>query len=342
MSEDTETAGGTESQTDGGQLADILPSANESDKNSATDNQPLIQNQKADKPAGYHPVDLSNLPEDVRKPIEERFRYMYGQIKGNERKVKEVFSIADQQAQKIEELMSGVGQVVDHLQNKSLDDLESQAKSQLRAAHESGDIDGFITANDRLSEIKAKKLLAAERAKSQKTERPKQTNQYRSASEIASSAEMDGELSSDDGRAISAWQSETDSSGATLRPWAHSRNPENPTADPLYRRALIESAAVFDEASPWASKTTAEKLAEIDRRMGLTRNSGSQSVMGGNMGGQLTTQRKSAKLTLTPEQEKIAIRMNVGAKHSSKPRSDAEKIQAYLDQMKKVSARGAK
>jgi hypothetical protein len=314
--------------TDGQQIpASVLPEAQESEKNAATDNQALTQD---NKPAGYHPVDLNGVPEEYRKPIEERFGYFMSQIRENKRTLNEYRGVAQSQAEKIEELMSGVGQVVDHLQTKSLDEAEALVKQQMRTAHEAGDTDSFITANERLAEIKAKKIAQQQRPKAETQPKPKAKG-YHSASEMADDAIADGEINTEEGRAIAAWQGERDAAGNSLRPWAKTRNPENPTADPLYRRALIEAAAVFDEASPWASKTTSDRLAEVDRRMGLTRNTGTQTVMGG----QLTNARKPQKLTLSSDAQKLALKIGKG-------KNDTEKLDWYRKQLEKTNSKGAR
>jgi hypothetical protein len=302
-------------ETDGQQLPDsALPEAN---------TLPTAE----EKPAGYYPVDLDDLPEEKRQVIEDRFKYMYGQIKGNERKLNEFRGIAQSQSEKIEELMNGVGQVVDHLQNKSFAENELSIRQQMKAAHESGDTDSFISLNEKLTEIKARKIALEKPRDKEKTEPRK----YDSASDMANDAVSDGEINTEEGRTISVWQDEKDASGQSLRPWAKTRNPKEPTADPLYRRALIEAAAVFDEASPFAGKTTAEKLAEVDRRMGLTRNSNSQTVIGG----QLTNARKPQKLTLSPDAQRLALKIGKG-------KNDTEKLDWYRKQLEKTNSKGAR
>lgn len=292
--------------------------------------------EKPEKPAnGYQgPVDLSGLPEDVRAPIEARFAHLSRLMKKNELKstseLSEWRKVAAEQSKIIEELQSGVGQVVDHLQDKSLNDAEAKIEERLAAAHEAGDTKAFIAAQKDLAKLEAKKLLLDEKKKAAPVKEVKQEQKpqnYRSASEMADAATADGELGSEDATAVSAWQDEKDTNGNLLRPWAHTKNPDNPTNDPLYRRALIESAAVFDESSPWANKTITEKLAEVDRRMGLQRSSATQTVLGGS----LTSARKGTKIALTSNQEQIAIK----TKFAGPKATDAQHLEAYRKQVER-------
>jgi hypothetical protein len=284
--------------TDGAGLETALPEAIQTEE----------KQEERTRPAGYDPVSLEGLPDEIRKPIEQRFGYFMGQIRENKKTLNEYRSLTREQSEKLEEVMSGMGQVVDHLEGKSLAEAETLARQQMKAAHESGDTDGYITANERLTEIKAKKLYISEQQKNQpKTKKePVQTVQ-----DLPDTPEA---------RAVGAWQDEPADHGGPLRPWAFDSHPD-------FERAQIEAAAVFHPKSSFANKTVTEKLAEVDRRMGLTRGS-SQSVMGGS----LTSQRKTQKLTLSPKQNEIATR----TKFAGPGKSDAEHIEAYRKQLEKV------
>lgn len=331
-----------ETQPDGAQLAGVLQPVE------ATESEPAKETTREEtreqpKPktngSGYQPpVDLSGLPDEYREPIEARFAHLSRLMKKNETKysgeLTQWRTLAEEQSKAIEELRGGVGAVVDHLQTKSLADSEAQIKQQMRAAHEAGDTDAYIAANEKLAEIKAKRIDIERQQKAQK-EQPKKeaATQYpRSASHLANEAVTDGELDSGDARAVSAWQSETDETGNLLRPWAHTRNPGNPEADPLYRRAIIEAAAVFDEASPWANKSIAEKLEEVDRRMGVAKPRTGQAVMGGN----LTIPRKSSKLTLSDDARNLAIRTKFGGPKAKSDDDHVEAYRTYREQLEKV------
>lgn len=327
-----------EAATDGQSIAGALPAAvdSASTQDSTEATQPAATQDTRPNGGYAPPVDLSGLPEEYRGPLEARFAHMSKLMKKTESKYASRISERDQllaeQSRIIEELQSGMGAVVEHLSDKSLNDAEAQAKQQLREAHQSGDTEAFISANERLAEIKAKKALQAQQKKTAKPRETKAEREHTSAVSFASEAVESGEMDSDDARAIGAWQSETDQNGNSLRPWAQSRNPANPMADPLYRRALIESAAVFDEASPWANKNVAEKLAEVDRRMGVNRTTSGQQVMGG----QLTMPRKTQKIGLTAYQETLAVKTKFGG---PKAKSDSDHIEAYRKQVEGYKAK---
>lgn len=322
MTEETEASTDATPQTDSASPAEAITTAT-----------PATEG----KPAGYSPVDLSALPDDLRKPVEERLNYMYKQIKTNQKVLGEYKGIAKTQSEKINELMNGMGQVVDHLHTRSIAEEEANTRLALKQAHESGDSDAFLAANEKLADIKAQKAAIKNQPKQQPQQKQNQNQNYRSAAEIADDAVADGDMDPVMATAVKTWQGETDERGAPLRPWAQSRTPDDPLKDPLYRRAYLESAVVFDEDGQFAHLTTEQKLAEVDRRMGVARNTGGQTVMGG---GQLTNGRKSVKISITPKQQEIATRLKFGG---PKAKSDADHIEAYRKQIEIVNAkRGAK
>lgn len=320
-----------EAATDGAQLpAGALPQATETIDTSEGETQQAQETQQP-KSNGFHDrVDLSGLPEDIRKPVEARFAHLSSLMRKQEtkssRELAEWRQLAQEQSAAIEELRSGVGVVVDHLQDKSLNESESQLREQMRVAHESGNTMAFIEANEKLAEIKAQKVLLAQQKKATKAQPKQETKSQRvSAGELANESFADGELSAEETTIVNAWIGETDEYGTNLRPWLTG----DAERDPSVRRALVEAYAVFDPSSPWANKSIMEKLTEIDRRMGVQRRASSQAVLGG----QLTTPRKSAKLTLSPAQEKLAVRTKFGG---PKAKSDTDHIEAYRKQLETV------
>lgn len=323
----TEEASTEAPATDGQQIAEAVPSAIETEKQEKNDYQGR--------------VDLNELPEEYRKPIEARISTLtkkmgnqYRQLTGD---IKTRDELLREQSLVIEEMRSNMGKVVDHLHSKSITEEENAAKQALRDAHQTGDTEAFVSANERLANVAARKLSIANQPKPQKQEtKPNGQQQYRSAGDIADDAVNDGEMDPVMGETVKAWQGETDERGAPLRPWAQSRTPNEPLNDPIYRRAYLESAVVFDEDGPFAHMTVEQKLAEVDRRMGTQRNQGGQNVMGG---GNLTTNKKSAKITLTPEAQRIATRF----KFAGPKASEAEHLEAYRKQIEKVrSTKGAR
>lgn len=311
-----------EGQTDGQSIESAIPVAVADPANSYRDD------------PGYSPVDLSALPDELRKPVEDRINYMFRQVKDQNRTLGQYRTVAEQQAAQIAELTNGMGQVVNHLTERSFEESESSLTEQLLAAQQSGDAKEFLAINNKLLDLKVKKATAPKQ--SPPVNQQPQQRQYNSASEMANTAESEGILSQEETRVVDAWQNQRDGNGQLLRPWAHSNDVAN---DPNYKSVMAEAQAVFSNPR-FANLSIDQRLTEVDRRMGLQRGNtvaNGQSVMGGN----LTNNKKSGTIRLSPEQEKIAIRMDVGSK--GKPRTDAEKIAAYKDQMVKVqSNKGAR
>ncbi len=318
-----------EQETDGQAIESALPAAVET----AEPNQPEFKENGYKSDPGYAPVDLSDLPEEKQKQIQDRLNYMFRQVKDQNRTLGQYRTVADQQAAQINELMNGMGQVVNHITEKTFEDTEASLTDQLLDAQQTGNTKLFLEINNKLVDLKVRKATAPKSP--QQTQQPKQ---YNSASEMANASMEGGSLSAEDTRVVDAWQNQRDANGQLLRPWAHTNDIKN---DKQYQGVVREAEAVFNNPR-FEHLSMDQKLAEVDRRMGLQRSNtmgNGQSVMGGN----LTNQKKSGTIRLTPEQEKIAIRMNVGSKKSDKPRTDADKITAYIEQMKKVqSSRGVR
>lgn len=315
MSEVQET-----STTDGQAIETALPPSVETTGAA----EPAVNSYKSDP--GYHPIDLSNLPEDVRKPIEDRINYFYRQVKDQNRTLGQFRTVAEQQSAQINDLMNATTQVVDHLQTRSFEDTEATLKATIRQARLSGDSDAEFDAQEKLIELKANKIASSRTQTIPKAEN-QSTQRLNSLSQISDNAARGGELSADEQSIAQAWLNEKDQNGSLLRPWAFTNDVNG---DGAYQSVLTEAAAVWRNPR-FANAPIVERLAEVDKRMGLTRTA-AQSVMGGN----LTNGKKSGTIQLSSEQQKIAIRMDLGAKKGAKPRTDAEKISAYIEQMKTV------
>jgi hypothetical protein len=296
-----------------------------------------VEPQARSKPAGYDPVDLSDLPPERQKEISDRLDYMYKQIKGDKREraeaqraLNEYRQVAAQQAQLLSELQGGMGMVVDHLTVKQLNESESNLKAQMQVALDSGDTKTYVDAQARLLEITAQKLVKPQNPQRQQTETQRQAyagQQIYSASQIGSDAMAGGELEIADLKYVEAWQNETDDSGNPLRPWASNVDTRNPS--PQAQAALREAAAVFTNPA-YSRMTIQQKMAEVDKRMGVQRSSSGQTVMGGS----LTNRSKNTKITLSPKQAEIALKTKFGG---PKAKSDADHLEAYRKQVEKLS-----
>lgn len=282
-----------------------------------TNSEPAQQNQqKEDKPPGYYPVQLDDLPPEKAKAIEDRFSYFYRQVKQQEKSLSDFRTIAQQQSERLNELTNGVVRVVDHLQTKATAETESDIRQKMQSAWETGDNKTYLEQQEKLIEIKA-------RAFQPKPQNQTQQQAYagvKSASQLANDAVKSGEISPHENTIVNAWQDETDERGQPLRPWAKTDDPNDP--DPDYMKAFVTAKKVFEQ-NP--HKSIQENLQEVDRRMGVRKTTSGQQVMGGS----LTTPSKNRTIKLSPEIEKLAVRM----KFAGPKASDAENIAAYKKQI---------
>lgn len=264
------------------------------------------------KPAGYAPIDPNTAnPEQVQ----ERIDYIYGQLKADKRTLSEYRQIAEQQSRTIEELRNGVGAVVDHLQDRHSTETEASLKAQVRAAFESGDTANYWELQDKLDNFRVEKKIS---------ERDRAAAPVKPAAPSQPIQQNNESLPQEDINYINVWQDEKDTSGNLLRPWAHNTGNEyNP--NPEYVAALLETQAVL-KSPRFKNKSAAEKMAEVDRRMGLSKTPAQNSVMGGN----LTGKGKPSKLTLTDRQRDIALKT---VPLSAKIKNDADKIAWYQKQI---------
>lgn len=290
--------------------------AQETTQESTQDN-----NRDNGKPAGYHPVDPETAsPEEVKNRID----YLYRQVKDQGRHLNDYRSVTQQQSQKIEELMNGVGQVVNHLHSKSYEENLQDARQKMQTAFEAGDTKAYLAEQERLQDLKRTAPQPQQRQQQNQTRQ----QAYAGMGQISNEAAQNGEISQEDNRLVAAWQDETDERGNPVRPWTKTSDPSDP--DPDFVKALIVAKKV------WAQnphKSAKENLAEVDRQMGIKQNGGGQNVMGGS----LNTRAKGSKLVLSPQQERIAVKTKFGAKGGAK--SDADYIAAYRKQIESVQSK---
>lgn len=265
-------------------------------------------------------------PTDLNPEQQKLFNGVWKKFKTLERTTQDYENLLKEQSQVIEELRQNQGKVVSHLQSKDFADAESSLKQQRRDARERGDWDTVDEVNDKLEEIRIRKLSLQNQPKQQQTqEKPRVQN----AREAAQYAESQGAISADEQGIISAWQDETNSYGEPLRPWSNA-------SDPRYSAALVEARAVFSNPM-FQNKSMAEKLAEVDRRMGLETQKSRQEVMGSNVmgAGNLTRQNKNGsmgKVEISDRAANMAVRM----KFAGPGKTAEEHIQAYKLQIQQV------
>lgn len=266
-------------------------------------------------------VDLNGLAPEVAEPIKKRMDWLYYQTKDSKRQFNELKTIAQQQSELIEELRNNQTAVVGHLQEEKFSATESALIHKMQSSWEAGDTQGYLKAQNDLTDLKVQKQLIKLQ---QPKEKPKQEDNRRlpNGNEIADDAFAGGEITPEENAYARAWMSETDENGNLLRPWATGNDSKS-------QYALMEAAAVLAPDGPYAKWTLEKRLAEVDRRMGMQRNNNaSQSVLGAN----LTNRQKSNTITLSPKAKEIAIR----TRFAGPGKTENEHIAAYKKQLETV------
>lgn len=285
-----------------------------------TDNQPIVDNSEQ-KPDGFDRVEL---PPEAQK----RFDRVYGNMKRYENSAKELQDIVAKQFEIINGLQTGQQQIVNHLQTQDFTDAESRLNTQRDEAWSKGDQRGWHQANDQLTEIKLKKNLSLQQQRQAVPVQQQQPAQTVNSQDAVQYAVQRGEITPQDAHIFKSWATETDDTGNFKRPWVNAHDIKNTVA-------AIEGRAVFENPA-FAQKSFAEKLREIDRRMGMTApQQNNQQVLGA---GNLTRGNKNSTIQLDPAIEKLAVRTKFGG---PKAKTDQDHIDAWKRAVQK-SSKGAK
>jgi len=225
---------------------------------------------QTEKPAGFDPVEFT--PEQ-----KARVDRLYANMKKYEHESRTTKEDNQRLLQAFESLQTQQGQIINHIQKNDFQDAEARLTSERQAAWDKGDITAFNKANDGLFEIKAKKVVTESLPKITPVEQPK-NNGYMNGQRMpvvdaVNQAVERGEIEPQEAQIFKSWESQADDMGMKVRPWTD-------PSHPLNQAAAIEGRAVFENPA-FKNKTFAEKLKEIDRRMGIqTNQSQNNSVLG--------------------------------------------------------------
>lgn len=244
------------------------------------------------RPSGFDRVEFT--PEQ-----KARVDRIYGNMKRYENDSKELREHNQRLINTVNDLIQGQQQIVSHIHGSDYQAAEGRLQEQRETAWEKGDLKKFNDANDRLMEIKTQRILADRDAKAKPQQQQQQPPRGMGAERLVNTAVERGEISPVDTNIAKSWMSETDANGNMKRSWTSEGDPRN------YEAALV-GKAVF-ESPAWADKPMAEKLREIDRRMGVQvqQNSSGQNVLGA---GNLTRPRQNNNIKLDPKIEDVAVR----------------------------------
>lgn len=270
------------------------------------------------QPEGFEPVEFNQ--EQLA-----RVNRIYGNMKRYESKFKEQSEANQILAERLAEIQNNQTQVVQHLQAADFQDAESRLSQERQDAWNAGDVNRYNAANDKLIEIKAQKIAQETLNKNQPRQQPQRPQQGVNGDDIVQRAVASGDILSEDANVYKSWANETDAYGNLKRPWVNGSDMRNPAA-------ASEGKAVFNNPA-FANKPFAEKLREIDRRMGLaTQQGNNQSVL---PGGNLTPARKANNVKLSPDIERVAVM----TKFAGPGKTDAEHIEAWKQSVAKRGAR---
>lgn len=277
----------------------------------------------AEKPSGFDPVEFN--PEQ-----QARVNRLFGNMKRYESKAQMMEEANALLAEQVRVLNETQSKVITHIQNNDYQDAESQLKGQRKAAYDRGDISAVDEVNDRLRDLSVRKALAemnGQRPQAQ-PQIQRQPQAPVSANDVINNAVQKGDVSDEEANVYRAWITEADDSGNIKRPWTNQADLRNSTA-------AFEGRAVFSNPA-FANKTFAEKLKEIDRRMGMpAQNQNGQNVL---PGGNLTRPGKTNNVKLTDYEMKIAEKTKFGG---PKAKSLADHHEAYRQAKIKSQSKGA-
>lgn len=287
---------------------------------------PNLQVVKDEKPAGYYPVEIED------PAIKQRFDYVYGQVKKNERDKNEYKRIASEQSRIIAQLQQDQGAIVNHLQTQTYTNVESQLNDQLKAAYETGDTNALVDIQRKLIKLEAQKLIQPQKQQFQQPQQfQEQPVNYTNFNQVSGEAVADGDITVQEQQQVNAWAGETNERGEQLRPWLINSTGDPSDPDPDYVKAWTVANQVWHKPQ-YAHLTFDQKLAEVDKRMGVSKTTAKQSVMGGGF----TGKPKGGRISLSPEAEKIAIKTKFGG---PKAKTDADHIAAYSKQIESVRSK---
>jgi len=292
-----------------------------------TDNQAPAETAKPD---GFDPVDVKTA---TPEQIEARMNRLYGNMKRYEtaaRKVPELEQTNQVLAEQLRILNEKQNQVINHLHISDFQDVEQQLKTQRQQAWTAGNSQLYDEINDKLRDLNVKRALSEMQVQTKPQQQiPVQQPILRpiNGTDVVNKAVEQGAITPDEANIYRTWSSETDEYGNPRRAWLNDSDPRNIAA-------ASEGRAVFNNPA-YANMTFAQKLQEIDRRMGIKmQNQTGQNVL---PSGNLTQPRKNSNVKVTDYEAKIAVKTKFGG---SKAKSDADHIEAWRQAKIKSQQKG--
>lgn len=304
-------------ESSGVQETTVPHEATETQENTAQDATPSAESTET-KPEGFDKVEFT--PEQLA-----RVNRIYGNMKRYENDSKEQRELNQALVRELTNIRTEQSHIVTHLQTADFKDAETKLSQRRTEAWNKGDLEGYNRANDEMVEIRLKKELAKNRQPPVQ-QQPIQQQRSLDGNRVVDGARDKGDITPEEAGIAQSWMAETDQNGNPKRPWA-----TNPS-DPRNYAAALEAQAVFNSPS-FVNKSIADKLREVDRRMGVQTQAGRTNVL---PSGNLTNPAKTNNIKLDPAIEKIAIRTKFGG---SKAKSDQDHVEAWKRAVAKSGGR---
>lgn len=303
-----------------GRTADFDSANSGSSPETATTQAEQTQEQK---PTGFDPVEFT--PEQ-----KARVDRIYGNMKRYEtaaKKVPELEQANQVLAEQLRILNETQGKVINHLQISDFQDAEQQLKTQRQKAWTDGNSALYDEANDKLRDLSVRRAMTEMQTQQRPQQIPQPQMRAVNGEAVIDLAVKQGAVTNEEATAYRAWMAESDETGSPKRPWISEHDPRN-------MAAASEGRAVFNNPA-YANMSFAQKLQEIDRRMGVRMQQGQNVLPNGN----LTAPRKNSNVKLTDYEAKIAIKTKFGG---PKAKSEADHTEAYRQAKIRSQQKGAR
>lgn len=177
---------------------------------------------------------------------------------------------------------------VDEISRSSQERNAERIKAEIKSAAETGEYDKLATLTEELVKVTS----GAQTAKASKAE-------PESKQESPKTPDLSEVVGVEDEAALRRWAMEKSEDGTFLRPWLHPEHPKNQRAQGLIK-------AVLDDPE---FKTAEDKMAEVDRLMGLQKTPRVPAVLSSSATGNRGTPSKIPQATR--EQRAVAEEMGI-------------------------------
>lgn len=229
-----------------------------------------------EKPPGYDPVDLSDLPEDKAQEIQNRIDYLYGQVKRGEKD----WAVAQDHIRRLDESLNKVSGRLGHIEeDRAQTDIATLRRMAAEAAEEM-EWERFQEINEKILEMKS----APKEEKEEKKEPDDILAQYG--------------ITDSQKDVLIEWATARDDQGNLLRPYISEDHPD-------YQKFIREATRTWEDPVAQSKFNTLDQFLDlVDTRMkGKT----APKVASTNS----SYRPNSKKIELTEDQKRIARKLGI-------------------------------